>query len=186
MHLPEERHFQRVGSLPLCRAGALIHRTNATGGGGCKGRPEQVPGECGWSRWQQACCPSSTMGCCDPKKGHRAVEALLPSYCTCLHKHFFKKTRKGGNSTPPVPQFLNFALVLFALPATVAAETRSVPPARGSLVETEREREKQREKQAPCGEPDAGLDSVTPGSRPGLKAAAQPPSHPGVPRELTF
>ena len=35
-----------------------------------------------------------------------------------------------------------------------------------------REVEKQAEgKQAPCREPDAGLDPGTPGSRPGLKAA---------------
>ena len=35
---------------------------------------------------------------------------------------------------------------------------------------TERERERQREKQAPCREPDVGLDPGSPGSRPGLKA----------------
>ena len=34
--------------------------------------------------------------------------------------------------------------------------------------------------QAPCGEPDAGLDPRTPGSRPELKADAQPLSHPGA------
>ena len=39
-----------------------------------------------------------------------------------------------------------------------------------------------REKQAPCREPDMGLDSVTPGSHPGLKAGAHPLSHPGVPK----
>ena len=43
------------------------------------------------------------------------------------------------------------------------------------------ERERQREKQAPCGEPDVGLDQGIPGSRPEPKADAQPPSHPGVP-----
>ena len=43
------------------------------------------------------------------------------------------------------------------------------------------------------GEPDAGLDPRTPGSHPGPKGDAQPPSHPGVPglpvfqvRFLTF
>ena len=50
--------------------------------------------------------------------------------------------------------------------------------------ETQRERQRQRhrhrEKQAPCREPDAGLDPRTPGSRPGLKADAQLLSHPGV------
>ena len=30
-------------------------------------------------------------------------------------------------------------------------------------------------------EPDAGLDPRTPGSRPGPKAGAKPPSHPGIP-----
>ena len=39
---------------------------------------------------------------------------------------------------------------------------------------TERQRHRQREKQAPCKEPDAGLDSRTPGSRPEQKADAQP------------
>ena len=37
--------------------------------------------------------------------------------------------------------------------------------------ERERQRHRQREKQAPCREPDAGLDLRTPGSGPGLKAA---------------
>ena len=43
------------------------------------------------------------------------------------------------------------------------------------------EKERQREKQAPCWELDAGLDPRTPGSRPELKADAQPLSHPGAP-----
>ena len=49
------------------------------------------------------------------------------------------------------------------------------------IPETQRERlrHRQREKQAPCGEPDAGLDPRTPGSRPELKADAQPLSHQG-------
>ena len=37
--------------------------------------------------------------------------------------------------------------------------------------ERERQRHRQREKQAPCREPDMGLDPGSPGSRPGLKAA---------------
>ena len=49
---------------------------------------------------------------------------------------------------------------------------------------TERQRHRQREKQAPCGEPDAGLDPGTHGSRLEPKADAQPLSHPGVPREM--
>ena len=36
--------------------------------------------------------------------------------------------------------------------------------------ERERQRHRQREKQAPCREPDVGLDPVTPGSRPEPKA----------------
>ena len=36
--------------------------------------------------------------------------------------------------------------------------------------ERERQRHMQREKQAPCREPDVGLDPRSPGSRPGLKA----------------
>ena len=37
--------------------------------------------------------------------------------------------------------------------------------------ERERQRHRQREKQAPCREPDTGLDPGSPGSCPGLKAA---------------
>ena len=45
----------------------------------------------------------------------------------------------------------------------------------------ERQSHKQREeKQAPCKKPDAGLNPVTPGSHPELKADAQPLSHPDV------
>ena len=44
-----------------------------------------------------------------------------------------------------------------------------------------RQRHRQREKQAPCGEPDVGLDPRTLGSCPEPKADAQPLSHPGVP-----
>ena len=41
------------------------------------------------------------------------------------------------------------------------------------LLETQRETQthRQREKQAPCREPNAGLDPGSPGSRPGPKAA---------------
>ena len=46
------------------------------------------------------------------------------------------------------------------------------------------ERGRQREKQAPCREPDAGLDAGTPGSCPELKAGAPLLSHPGVPQHV--
>ena len=46
---------------------------------------------------------------------------------------------------------------------------------------TQRQRYRQREKQAPCREPDVGLDPRTPGSHPGPKADAQPLSQPGSP-----
>ena len=36
--------------------------------------------------------------------------------------------------------------------------------------ERERQRHRQREKQAPCREPDVGLDPASPGSGPGQKA----------------
>ena len=39
-------------------------------------------------------------------------------------------------------------------------------------AERERQRHRQRENQAPCREPDEGLDPRSLGSRPGLKAAA--------------
>ena len=45
----------------------------------------------------------------------------------------------------------------------------------------ERQRHRQEEKQAPCREPDVGLDPGTPGSRPGPEADAQPLSPPGIP-----
>ena len=49
-------------------------------------------------------------------------------------------------------------------------------------AERERQRHKRREKQAPCREPNVGLDPRTPGSHPEPKADAQPLSHPGVPK----
>ena len=45
----------------------------------------------------------------------------------------------------------------------------------------ERQRYRQREKQAPCRQPDVGLNPKTPGSCPEPKADAQPLSHLGVP-----
>ena len=42
-------------------------------------------------------------------------------------------------------------------------------------------RHRQREKQAPCREPDVGLDPRTPGPRPEPKSDTQPLSHPGAP-----
>ena len=56
------------------------------------------------------------------------------------------------------------------------------------IHERERERQtyRQREKQAPCREPDLGLDPQTPGSRPGPKAGAKPLSHPGIPSTLVL
>ena len=55
------------------------------------------------------------------------------------------------------------------------------------MIERERERERQRhrqrerEKQAPCREPDVGLDPRTLESLPEPMADAQPLSYPGVP-----
>ena len=49
-----------------------------------------------------------------------------------------------------------------------------------------RQRRRQREKQAPCREPNAGLDPGTPGSHPEPKADAQPLSHPGVPEHTVL
>ena len=47
---------------------------------------------------------------------------------------------------------------------------------------TERQRHRQREKQAPCKEPDAGLDPETSGSHPGPKVGVKLLSHPGIPK----
>ena len=52
---------------------------------------------------------------------------------------------------------------------------------RDTEKERERQRHRQREKQAPCREPNVGLDPKSPGSRPGPKAGAKPLSHPGCP-----
>ena len=52
---------------------------------------------------------------------------------------------------------------------------------------THREAETQAEGEAgPHGEPDAGLDPETLGSRPEPKAHAQPRSHPGVPERIAL
>ena len=51
---------------------------------------------------------------------------------------------------------------------------------------TDRGRDIGREKQAPCREPDVGLDPGTPGSCPGLKADAKLLSHPGIPPSSIF
>ena len=49
------------------------------------------------------------------------------------------------------------------------------------MRDRERQRHRQREKQAPCREPDVGLDPGSPGSHPGPKAVTKPLSHPGGP-----
>ena len=53
------------------------------------------------------------------------------------------------------------------------------------MRETHRERQRHRqwEKQAPCREPNVGLDPGTPGSRPELKADTQLLSRPGAPNK---
>ena len=53
-------------------------------------------------------------------------------------------------------------------------------------TEKERQRHRQKEKQAPCREPDVGLDPGTPESCPGPKAGTQLLSHPGIPGLLYF
>ena len=53
-------------------------------------------------------------------------------------------------------------------------------------TERERQRHRQRKKQAPCREPEVGLDPRTSGSRPGPKAGVQPLSHPGIPQGVSF
>ena len=57
---------------------------------------------------------------------------------------------------------------------------------RDTQRERERQKHRQREKQAPCREPDVGLDPGTPGSRTEPKADAQPLSHPGAPKPVTL
>ena len=52
---------------------------------------------------------------------------------------------------------------------------------RDTHTHTQRQRHRQGKKQAPCREPDVGLDPRTLGSHPDPKADAQPLSDPGVP-----
>ena len=73
---------------------------------------------------------------------------------------------RAKNHTGPVIFFLRFYLFIYE---------------REGERERERERQRQREKQAPCKEPDVGLDPGSPGSRPEPKADTQPLSHPGAP-----
>ena len=61
-----------------------------------------------------------------------------------------------------VLQYFNFFLNLFMI---VTERERERERERGG------QRHRQREKQAPCREPDVGLDSGSPGSHPELKAA---------------
>ena len=49
--------------------------------------------------------------------------------------------------------------------------------------ERKRQRHRQREKQAPCRDPNMGLDPRSPGSSPGLKASTKPQSHLGCPTD---
>ena len=51
------------------------------------------------------------------------------------------------------------------------------------MRDRERERERER-KQAPCGEPNVGLDPRTPGSCPGQKAGTKLLNHPAIPQDL--
>ena len=52
---------------------------------------------------------------------------------------------------------------------------------RDTHTHRDRQRHRQREKEAPCREPDVGLDPGSPASRPGSKAGTKPLSHPGIP-----
>ena len=54
------------------------------------------------------------------------------------------------------------------------------------MTDKERQRHRQRKKQAPCKEPDVGLDPATPGSCPEGKADTQLLSYPGIPLVLFF
>ena len=53
-------------------------------------------------------------------------------------------------------------------------------------TEREKEREPETQAEAPCREPDVGLDPRTPGSCPEPKADAQPLSYPGAPKWCYF
>ena len=50
------------------------------------------------------------------------------------------------------------------------------------MRDIEKQRHREREKQAPCREPDGGVDPRTLGPHPELKTDAKPLSSPGVPK----
>ena len=50
----------------------------------------------------------------------------------------------------------------------------------------ERQRHRQREMEAPCRDPNVGLDLGSPGSHTGPKAGTNPLSHPGFPVNLNL
>ena len=52
--------------------------------------------------------------------------------------------------------------------------------------ERERQRHRRRENQAPCREPEVGLDPGSPGWCPEPKAGAKLLSHPGIPLFIVF
>ena len=54
------------------------------------------------------------------------------------------------------------------------------------MIVTEREREAEGEAGYMHRGPDAGFDPGSPGSRPGPKAGAKPPRHPGIPKKKSL
>ena len=79
-----------------------------------------------------------------------------------------RSRREPDPSIPIQPCFFFFFSVLFFFRSLFIHERHT-------------EAETQRERQAPCGEPDAGLNLRTPGSQPEPKADTQPPRCPKPP-----
>ena len=106
------------------------------------------------------------------------VLAVVNTAAICIRAHiFFKVVFLFSLGRYPMVELLDYMVILFVILKKFLKRFYLFIHER----HRERGRDTGREKQAPCREPDAGLDLGIPGSRPEPKADAQPLSHPRVP-----
>ena len=145
-----------------------------------------------------------------------AWDSLSLIFCCSLHSHSLSHSQKQKQKTPlethkqktckfnyylwpckAITMLLTIFLMLHVMLHVSHSITyffykwKSVPLKKFIYLfirdtQRERQRHRKREKQAPCGEPNMGLDPGTQGSHPELKADAQPLSHSGTPGNLYF
>ena len=84
------------------------------------------------------------------------------------------------HSSPGLRAFVVQRLFFFKILLFIYLFMRDRQREREREREGERQRHRQREKQAPCREPDVGLNPRSPESRPGPKAGTKLLSHPGI------